>query len=108
MPKRKASQSIDEWLEEGLTVSGTSRGLPEIHSQQTNQFSPPTAEGPRPATATDCPTETIHPRAAPVHVATTADEVAGSVATTHQAEVAVDVIGPVTIEGGVVSTEGES
>ena len=100
MPKRKADKTIEEWLEEGVVASGASRSLTEDHNLQITQSNLPTAESSWTAKAADSPTESSRPKATPVHVGTSVDEVANTVAAPQQAEVAADSTslteGPVT------------
>lgn len=71
MPKRKADQSIDEWLSEGAAVAEANRRLAETHDIQDPNHTVPTVEGTWEAEATDCQIESRYPVAPPTHVAVT-------------------------------------
>ena len=94
MPKRKADQSIDEWIKEGIAASEANRMLAEANNNQEAIPTVPTAEGTQQAEATDRRTECAHNVATPAHVAAATTEVATVSVAPVQADVAVAVGGP--------------
>ena len=98
MPKRKADQSVDEWLEEGTAALEASRTLITIHCNPEKDQPLSTAERQPTGKAIDPSTETSPSVASPTYVTPPESEVAAADATPTPAEVAIDARCP-TMQG---------
>lgn len=79
MPKRKAEQSVDEWLREGAVTTGANWALAEPSNHKEASHAGPTAEVSQKTVVNEPRTEEGHIVASPVHVTGLPAEVATGV-----------------------------
>ena len=94
MPKRKAEQSVDEWLEEGIVAAGANRMLVEPSDHKEESHTGPTAEVTQKTVVTEPRTEVGNTVAHPAHVAGLIVEVATADMPPTEAEVATGAVNP--------------
>ena len=94
MPKRKADQSVDEWLEEGTAASEASRTVAAASCNQERIHTSLTAEGQPTGKAVDPSTETSPTVASPTYVTPPRSEVVADDVIPTRAEVATEASCP--------------
>ena len=105
MPKCKAEQSVDEWLEEGIVAAEANRMLVEPNNRKRESHTGPTTEATQKTVVTEPRTEVGSTRAHPAHVAGLIAEVAMTGGPPTEAEVATGVMNPI---GNVAITQEDA
>ena len=105
MPKRKADQSVDEWLSEGAAATEGRRTVAEANCSQENIQALPTAYRPPVDQAINPGTKASTPMTSPIYVAPPESEVVAATLRPVQAEVAVEAGYP-AVQGP--TSEGEA
>ena len=105
MPKRKAEQSVDEWLEEGLVAAEANRMMVEPSSRERESHTGPTVEATQKTVVIEPRTEVGSTGVHPAHVAGLIAEAATTNGPPTEAEVATGVVNPT---GDVAITQGDA
>ena len=94
MPKRKADQSVDEWLKEGNVALEASRIVASSNCNQERIQPSSTAEGQPTGKAVNSSPEASSTLAPPTYVTSPRSEVAAADVTPTQSEVATEAVCP--------------